>query len=303
MDKDSENVDNRRIGIIFVGGIILFVCLALAISILFIPENQNPGKVIGEVVLKQEQDLTEITDTGGTRFPSASERLEERYTLNRENYNIYLDKQGKDTFGNLPTAPKDFGSITYLISTGKKKDFESVEKAYFLQPEFFPLFEENGLPFYEEYDPRYIGTYGWGIYPSEQWLNSTPGTTGNLFFYFKTGWGIETWQGMNLKLESNCEGVTAEIENPLFITPPTYPEFCVKEICGEDWVRLMKVKISIEEGVPEQSCLLSLRPISIPKEKNKEWFDKYLTDYVAGTSSLVTAGVPLQIHLEVSEMA
>ena len=264
--------------------------------------RMNPMDKIDIIELeKQKIDLPKVEDTGGQNYPTSQERLEERYTANREDYDIFLDGKGRDTFGSLPEIPIDFGSIAYLISTGKITSFDEITSDYYLQPEFYPLFVENGLQFYERYDPRYTGTFGFGVYPREQWITASKDSNGSIDFFFKTGWGIETWQGMHLAINSNCEGVTAQIAEPIFVTPPTYPEFCTKKTCGNDWVRKIKVEIEIGKETKTGECLLVMSTLPVSPQQDQEWLEEFGTDYVQGTGSDITVGVPLQIYLEVVE--
>jgi len=239
--------------------------------------------------------------TGGTRILSAKERLEERYDVNRDTYNVFLDSHGFNTFGTLPKIPSDFGEITYMIYTGKLTNLQEIKPEYYLQPEFFPLFIDNGLQFYKNYEPKYIGTYGWGVYPSEQWLSVKAKSKGQIALFFKTGWGIETWQGMNLYAYSNCDWIKPQVENLPFVTPPTYPEFCTVQKCGEDWARLITINLDIGEVAVGQKCQVMLSNQAPPTDKDKEWLYKYKTDYVSASNSMVSIGVPFTAHIEVVE--
>ena len=185
---------NKKKGWLLAGGTVLSAILILAfVSQGFLDTTEvTPNTKTYRVPVTTYEQAFKEEDTGGKRIPSASEKLEERYSMDREGYTVYLDAHGYNTFDSLPEIPEDFGSKNYLISTGKLTDFTEITREYYLQPEFYPLFVDNGLPFYKEYDARYIGTFGWGVYPSEQWINAGPGAEGELTFFFKTGWGIET---------------------------------------------------------------------------------------------------------------
>lgn len=274
---------------IFIGGILFFATPLSPVE---------PTQIVPATPTPILQSLVE--NTGGTRPLTARERLEERYDINRDGYKIYLSNY-YDTFGSLPPIPEDFGLITYQVYTGRLTDL-NLGKNYYLQPEFFPLFINNGLKFYETYDPRYVGTYGWGIYPSEQWIDVGKGTTGKITFLFKTGWGIETWQGMNLKAISNCDWLKTEISNPVFLSPPTYPVFCTIENCGEDWARLISIEVQVSEQAKiGDTCTIELSSVLPPSDKIKEWIAKYDIMYVNASSSTVAVGVPFLGHVMVVE--
>lgn len=282
------------------GGVILLFALGLW----FLMNNQSIPSAYGGLVEAEFQENKEdviYEETGGTRIPTASERLEQRYDIDRNGYRIYLDSYGYDTFEALPEIPDDFGTIAYMIHTGKLFSFDKVTKEYYLQPEFFPLFIDNGLKFYEYHNPKYVGTYGWGTYPSEQTVYTPVGGEGKVEFFFKTGWGIETWQGINLVAMPRCDWITAEVENPIFVTPPSYPEFCTEEKCGEDWARKVTIKGRIDANVASGSkCDIELTSIAPPISKVREWIDKYRTDYVTASASMVTTGVPFVAHVIVN---
>ena len=291
MGERFEN--NKHKGWLLAGGIVIGVIILFAFVNQSFLETKETTVIIQETAVEKEI-------TGGTRIPTASERLEERYSMDREKYTVYLDAHGYNTFDSLPEIPEDFGSKNYLISTGKITDFSEITREYYLQPEFYPLFEKNGLPFYQAYDGRYIGTFGWGIYPSEQWINAKAGTEGTIEFFFKTGWGVETYQGVNYVMKSNCNWIETEAIEPVFLTPPSYQEFCTIESCGHDWARKKTVKITISEQAKiGAKCNVTLHPIKPPQEKIDEWFKEYGTDYVTASGSMVTAGMPLVIYVKV----
>jgi len=241
-----------------------------------------------------------VTETGGTRIPTGAEKLERRYSAERSEYDLFMDEYGYDTFAYLPEIPDDFGTVSYMVSTGKLFDLDRVTREYFLQPEFYPLFIDNGLPFYESYDPRYVGIFGWGTYPSEQWADVKSGTTAELEFFFKTGWGVETWQGMNLQIQSDCDWIAPSIEDNLFIAAPSYPEFCSVENCGNDWARKMSIKVKVGSGaVAGQKCDVSLFNFAPPIEQVQEWTGKYGVSYISASKAMVAAGTPFVVHIKV----
>lgn len=257
----------------------------------------------GEVGLSdKEYNGVLAAQTGGTRIPTGAERLERRYSMDRGEYDIYMDGHGYKTFAYLPDVPENFGTISYQVSTGKLFDLSKVTRDYYLQPEFYPLFADNGLPFYENYDPKYVGVFGWGTYPSEQWADAVAGSSADVEFFFKTGWGVETWQGMNLKATPKCNWVQASITDSLFITAPSYPEFCTVQHCGGDWARKMAIHLEVSgSALKGQKCDIELSNTAPPKENSIEWGDRYDVSYIAASKAMVTAGVPFVVHLTVVE--
>jgi hypothetical protein len=299
--QSKPKLSKKKIGIA-IASILLIAGVVMSFS--FFPgensqtQNVNLQPTPGLVPSASQQ----VELTGGTRILSAKERLEERYDVNRAAYKIFLDSHGFNTFEALPKIPSDFGEITYMIYTGKLTVLQETKPEYYLQPEFYPLFVDNGLHrFYEQYDPKYIGTYGWGVYPSEQWLSVQSNSSGQIALFFKTGWGIETWQGINLYAYSDCDWLTPKVENPVFITPPTYPEFCTKQSCGEDWARLITINLDVGKANIGQKCQVMLSNQTPPTAKDKEWLYEHKTDYVSASSSMVSIGVPFTAHIEVVE--
>lgn len=171
-----------------------------------------------------------------------------------------------DYMQNIPPKPDDWNMIMRELESGYI-DIIKMNSSYWLQPDFYPSWKV-AQRFYTEHDYSRWGVYGSGAYPGnpiitfnkkdrETWISDCT--------LFKTGYGIETWQGIKLVPESN-EYFEIEIEPNEFLLEPTFPIF------SENWVRIINYKIIIKKEPPTGIYNVKIFSVSPSKENAKEWF-------------------------------
>ena len=92
----------------------------------------------------------------------------------------YCDDNGciddEVVFRELPPYPIDFREVDVMVENNRypiAEDFsnELPDEVYFKQPEFYPTWEDQGVPYYTPlkpgYSPGYVGVVGYGAYPGD----------------------------------------------------------------------------------------------------------------------------------------
>lgn len=137
----------------------------------------------------------------------------------RPTYNNMSDEEYEWIFGNLPPFPDDFYSLVTLVYEGKVTDFSRIGKEYWLQPEFY-------TSWYGLYEKYYLNNSkeswcpeGYGCFPLLKEANAEKGTTIVADTYFRTGVGVESYQGMVIRptipnTAKNVLGETVFEQNP-----------------------------------------------------------------------------------------
>ena len=171
-----------------------------------------------------------------------------------------------DYMQNLPTKPNDWDIIMRELDSGYI-DILELDKAYWIQPDFYPSWR-HAQKFYTEHDYSRWGVYGHGAYPANPTVTFKKTSIGTWIqdsVLFKTGYGIETWQGLRLVAE-NSEYFDVEIEPNEFLLEPTFPVF------SEDWVKKLSYTVTIKKEPPKGIYAVRVFAISPSEEKSEEWF-------------------------------
>jgi len=171
-----------------------------------------------------------------------------------------------DYLKNLPPKPDDWDIIKREISSGYM-DIDKLTPAYWLQPDFYPNWD-RAKSFYESHDYSRWGVYGHGAFPANPtvtFTESEPGKWIRFTILYKTGYGIETWQGIKLVPEDN-EYFDVKITPDQFLLEPTFPAF------GENWVKKLSVNVSIKKQPPKGKYIIDVYSVSPDKDKAMEWF-------------------------------
>jgi len=206
-------------------------------------------------------------------------------------------KSETDIFAVLPKIPKDFSETAYLLASGKYFSIGFLEGEYYLQPEFYPGFKENGLRYWEKPDPTSWGVTGYGSYPAEQDDVLTVGGRENftavVFFY--AGYGIQTYQGVALEQDSNSKkyfDVSVSPKN--FLLDPTFPKF------GKDWAQKIVVTGRLKAGTKPGKYVIGLNVETPPNEVKTQWELAHKNLYYDAASGIRPGGnqIELQIRVE-----
>lgn len=151
-------------------------------------------------------------------------------------------------FEKLPSAPACLQSIIDVYEAKKFSDETFFTPEFFLQPEFYPSFENTGLMFWKDPSSSHWGVVGYGAYPSKKNITLKRGETVTVYYYLHSGFGVRTYQGIRLKpvVESEPPGgyLTVALDyntgNGLLLGP-TFPKF------QPNWAHRVDVKVRIPE--------------------------------------------------------
>jgi len=198
-----------------------------------------------------------------------------------------------DYMQNIPPKPDDYAMIMREMDSGYVNIHE-LNKSYWLQPDFYPSWH-IAKGFYTSHDYGRWGVYGHGAYPSNPQVifsKTDVGTWISFDTLYKTGYGIETWQGIKLVPEEN-EYFDVELTPNQFLLEPTFPVF------SEDWVRQINVKVTIKKEPPRNSThKIKVFYESPDPELSKQWFWEVLRKESSPEEQEMITRAKLQVDRE-----
>ncbi len=237
----------------------------------------------------------------------------------------YCDENGcideNTVFRELPIYPEDFEEVDIMVENNRypiAEDFSEKipDENYYKQPEFYPLWEDQGVPFYTPlkpgYTPGYVGVVGYGSYPGDIIVSPIePGQNFLTVTYWHTAWAVAKYQGMSLAINYPVKGETkmgmfkvnqdSEMVKNYFnveITPnnlllePNYPLF------GWNWAQKVKIDVHVNENTPPGKYLIGISPVDPPKDLESQWIKEHRLKYTS--VGMVGIGRPTyQIFVEV----
>jgi len=303
----------------FLGGIIV----VLAVIVIFFAFNQenistNPLVVLPEA---EETGLTPIYEKNQVEITPSSyavrqQYFEEAFKPKRDEYDLFekaaarlqipleyvpeyfaLNSE-KDIFNELPPVPNDFSEVAYLLATGRNYALGPITEEYFLQPEFYPNFKENGLKYWSEPDPKYWATNGYGSYPAEQFdvLSQSGRTEFYSVVFFYTGYGVQTYQGAHLIPTSNTlKYFDVDISPDTFLLTPTFPKF------SKDWVYKITIQGKVKPDTPAGEYTIGFLIVDPPIEKRNEWAGEYRNLYFNAATVISPSNFPITFNITVEE--
>jgi len=175
-----------------------------------------------------------------------------------------------DYMKNIPPKPADFPLIMREMESGYI-DLSDLNESYWLQPDFYPNWD-RAKRFYDQHDYSRWGVYGHGAYPAnpEVVFNTTKqGSWISFDVLYRTGFGIETWQGVKLVPEDN-EYFNVKITPNQFLLEPTFPVFM------RGWVKKITINVTIKKEPPKGDYTININIMPPDKEQAKKWFWKVL---------------------------
>jgi len=218
-------------------------------------------------------------------------------------------------FQNLPPYPKDMREIYELVYYRKINDLSIINESYYKNPEFYPGWYYTGKDTFLNPPINRFGAFGYGCYPADTIAFVKPGQALKLTTFIKSGWVVETFQGMQLiptfpssanssymgwSVEQDPEKVKdyfiIDIEPDVFLLEPAFPVFL------EGWARKITVDIKIKPNTPPGRYVIGIMPVNPPQEYSDKWLLKYKLRYVDIGSSPGSIGRPCyQVFIEVSK--
>lgn len=172
-----------------------------------------------------------------------------------------------DYMKDIPEKPDDFDIMVRELKSGYI-DLLNVPPEYYLQPEFYPFSWGHGLDKYEEHNYDRWGVYGHGGYPANAHITFNNPTTDDWISYstfYRTGWGIETWQGLKM-VSDDSEYFDVTITPNEFLLTPTFPKFT------SGWVQKLKIRVDVKEKPPVGTYNINVHVVNPSEENATEWF-------------------------------
>ena len=199
-------------------------------------------------------------------------------------------------YQNLPPFPKDFYEIDTLVEEGILTDLSNIDGTYYLQPEFYPTWEEI-VPHYQNPDQTRRGIVGYGAYPADIGVETSPGSEFTVVTFFHAGMQTETYQGMRLAatypdmasiptkdlqttLPVNQDPAaaaryfTVTFDPETFVLEPSFPIF------QAGWTRRIAIHVRVAEDTPSARYVIGVNPESPVPEQRTQWINQYRLKYV-----------------------
>ncbi len=325
MEEDSASNDSKEKTKTNKNWKMLFgavVIIALAVIVYSFISDQDDSSVPLALLTQDSQENNEVNLTGneGKIKPSSyavrKEYFEEAFKPRRDEYNLFekaSERLGipledvpeyftlnseEDIFNELPQVPEDFSEVAYLLATGRTYAIGNLSEEYFLQPEFYPNFKENGLKYWSEPDPKYWTTNGYGTYPAEQFdvlsYSNRDEFLAVVFLY--TGYGVQTYQGATLIPSSgSLEYFDITISPDTFLLTPTFPKF------SKDWAHQIVIAGKLKPDTPPGEYSIGLLIVKPPYEKKVEWASKYRNLYFDAATGIAPSNFPIRFTITVKE--
>lgn len=167
---------------------------------------------------------------------------------------------------NIPPKPDDWALIMRELNS-EYIDITKLNRSYWLQPDFYPGWN-TAKGFYTQHDYSRWGVVGYGAYPANPRIifnRSEVGSWVSDTVIFRTGYGIETWQGVKLKPEDS-KYFDINLSPEQMLLSPTFPIF------SKDWARLINYTITVKKKPPAGVYNISVYAVSPDKKQSKEWF-------------------------------
>ena len=175
-------------------------------------------------------------------------------------YDALSDEEYEWIFGDLPKFKQDFFDIVNLIYDGKITDYTRVKEEYWKQPEFyvgwFGAYQRN----YPDNDPNMYAVEGYGFFPLIKEVTANKGETFDVSCYFKTNFGIETYQGLIIKPYFPDSGKDM-LGNVIFEQPSNAASYLKPKITNPDDSLFDEVKDNLRyTNVDESDWMVVLNP-------------------------------------------
>lgn len=233
--------------------------------------------------------------------PELEQRVAEALERGEEFEQDRPDYLPENMFSLLPEFPKNFYSVRQLVRTGTITDFGTLGEEYWKQPEFFPNFEDIGLPILQNPPKDRWGAQGYMTYPADTLSMVRPGEQLDVYFFIKSSYLVETYQGIMFDYsfpssaevtsgelpeggtavqqdpEAAASYFTVELEPNPFILEPNFPVF------RPGGTIKVKATIRASPETPAGNYVVAFDTVKVPEEQEDLWIKQYLNRYVSGT--------------------
>lgn len=177
--------------------------------------------------------------------------------------------------GNLPDYLQEIGAKPVDFDFVFKKgniNFCELEEAYYIQPDFYADSWVEGKRYYEAHDYSRWLVYGHGAYPAypkTAFSSNKVGEEVQICTLYRTGWGVETHQGLKLIPEKN-EYFEVVIDPNEFLLQPTFPDF------DRGWVKKLNITVKVKQTPSAGTYNIVVNAINPSEEKREEWKSEVL---------------------------
>lgn len=180
---------------------------------------------------------------------------------------------------NLPSKPNDFNTIKSRVEKGILTDICFIEEGYYKQPDFYPIWEQAKISFYDNHDYTRWGIHGYGSYPADSGIklsNMKVGEEISVCTIIKSSYGIETWQGVKIEPVENeyfkTEIITQEFSNypNHFLLARSFPVF------DKEWAKMITIKVTAKQDVLAGTYNLGFNIVSPDDRFNNEMINVLL---------------------------
>lgn len=244
----------NKVGIIAV--VVLAICVATATFFLLSNDIKLPPFNLTEPVAPK-YDYT----GGSTIYPG--EYRESFYNEITDDYRPIYDIEDIEyewIFGELPKMPSDFFNIANLIYDGKITDYTRLSEAYWKQPEFYPAWFKVFQSTYPDNPLEYWAPEAFGCYPGMKQVTIDKGTTAIVDTYFRTGFGVESYQGIVVRAKLPDKAVNI-LGNEMFQQPAGAEDYINVRIINEDDTIFSGFKDTLRDNnVGEDDWFIVLNP-------------------------------------------
>ncbi len=181
-------------------------------------------------------------------------------------YNQMSEQRGREY-----PIPETFKYIQRDLARGSLVDICDLKPDVYTQPEFYPTWERTkdlAVP-----KSRW-GVTGFGAYPGEIGYTAKNMSTGDSFTactFIRSGWAIQTYQGMHLEMDYNKELFNVIVTPNELLLSPTYPEYV------KGWVNRVSIKVTAKQDIPAGSYTFSMTSSPPSLQKQREYYS-YVMD-------------------------
>ncbi len=205
----------------------------------------------------------------------------------------------KSVYASLPDFPADFDEVTNRFQAGKVP-LNNLAPEYWKQPDFYPNFQEAGVPLIKYYPSDSHAAFGFGTYPSEYIVTTGSDAAFEVYFIIRADWGVLNYQGLKLvpsypsKIKTlrnafsdgstlveqdpnyaRCNIQITEINPGQLTLEPAYPGF------SPGWAKRVELKLRTGELKPGKYAV-GLDVVEPDEAYNSAMSEKLSTSYVTG---------------------
>lgn len=164
-------------------------------------------------------------------------------------------------FDLLPPLPPCLVSVSHSVESGSFSQLDWISEEYYLQPEFYPPFEEEGLRAWSDPSRTHYGAVGYGLYPFESILVLSPGESATVRLFLHSGFGVRSFQEGVLVARPDLPKYLSvsldDVSSSSIVLSPSFPQFY------PGWVHPVDVTITRSSSSPLTPMTVSLYSSSV----------------------------------------